>query len=295
MNVSPPPSLRMRKPRRLSTPAPKGRFARVQSCSSLPKSVSALDLQASATAPAAVLSSVRALVLSHLADLEHRLSQLSKPEVHFPDSFKGTSMEDARAWAQEALDMLNRIRADVSSHLPDVPFDSASVEARLHAHLQDFSLPSMIEDLRSRLPDVSQLRSSISSLDVSDMQSKFKDVYAQLPSVPTDFPPLHYLPTLSEHLQSLYTHIHCSNPFSTSQCPSLPSTTSVSELLDKILSSDYVPEVLHRAGGHESKFEKAAREMSEALKLSLNGSRLVTYVDLPVEWRNNHFVSRGYR
>ena len=41
--------------------------------------------------------------------------------------------------------------------------------------------------------------------------------------------------------------------------------------------------------------EKAAVEVARAMRRSLNGSRLIHYVDLPEKWRNNRFVARGYR
>ena len=48
--------------------------------------------------------------------------------------------------------------------------------------------------------------------------------------------------------------------------------------------------------------EKAVEDISEkgpdvktALQRSLNGLKLIQYVDLPKEWRNNRFVHRGYR
>ena len=44
-----------------------------------------------------------------------------------------------------------------------------------------------------------------------------------------------------------------------------------------------------------AKLLEAAREVKEALMASLDGSRLVRYVDLPMEWRNNHYVEGGYR
>ncbi len=280
-----------RKARRLSAPAPPKHLVASSSTCNSP----ALDLYSTGAAPAAVLGSVRALVLSHLADLERRLSQFSHQDFNISDSLKSRTMDEARVWATEGLDMLSTIRADVCSHLPDVPFDAAFVEDLCKTHLHDFSLPRIIDDIRSRLPDVPHLRSSFSAIDFSDMQSKFKGVCSQLPAVPAEFAPSQYLNTLSQRLHSLHTHIYSSHPFVAYRRPSLPTSASVSDLLDKVLSSDYVPDVLHRVDGQESKFEKAAREMSDALRQSVNGARLVTYMDLPVEWRNNPFVSRGYR
>jgi len=45
----------------------------------------------------------------------------------------------------------------------------------------------------------------------------------------------------------------------------------------------------------EDMLEKATHEIKIAVQRSLNGSKLIHYVDLPKEWRNNPFVHRGYR
>ena len=45
----------------------------------------------------------------------------------------------------------------------------------------------------------------------------------------------------------------------------------------------------------EEMIEKAAKEVSSAIKRSLDGVRLIKYSDLPEQWRNNPFVIHGYR
>lgn len=76
------------------------------------------------------------------------------------------------------------------------------------------------------------------------------------------------------------------------------SATVLHDLHDKLRATEFSPlihgkrSLLERA---EDKIAKMARETREALKLSLHGSALITYVDLPEEWRNNPFVTHGYR
>ena len=255
--------------RRLSAPH-RPRLDLALKCNSLPSSLVPLDLSTTSVGP--TLASVRVLVLSHLAELEENL-------VPIETNWGEETMEEAQKWANQALEMLNRIREDVCSHLPEFPFETPTVEA-MKTRLHDLTHNGLVEDIRSHLPEM------------STMQTRLQDARSHLPDLPDFHHPMKYLPELSHRLQTLHDHLTSCNNCSHL---SLPSTASVSELLDKILSSDLVPAVLHRDHGKESPLEKAAKEMSNALKKSLDGSRLVTYVDLPCEWRNNHFVNRGYR
>lgn len=212
---------------------------------------------------------MRVLVLSHLTELERRLSASGRGEE---------TVEEAMHWARDTLEMLRRIRSDVSAHLPDLPFDphlqGGGVEELLRAHL-----PDALPDLNIHFPDV---------------HTRLQDVRTHLSDISVDLSqPMSYLPVLSAHLNSL--HAHLAELRAEYSLPSLPSSETLSLVLDRILSSDRVPSVLHRVDGHDSPFEKAARDMSTALKKSLDGSQLVSYRDLPGEWRNNPWVSSGYR
>ncbi|THH04497.1 hypothetical protein EW145_g5482 [Phellinidium pouzarii] len=274
--------------RRLSSPHPT-RSPPLITCNPLPSSLAALDLPVSS--PAFALASVRVLVLSHLAELERRLSH---PDLPFAESLRNKgedTVEEARVLAGDALAMLRRIRSDVCSHLPDLPFDAGSVEV-LKTHFNEFSYPTFVDDIRSHLPDMPEFH-------MPDVHSRLQGVCLHLPEISVDLSqpmkPMNYLPVLSRHLDSLHTHLSTLNAGPSCAFPSLPTAHTLLDLLDKLLSSDLVPSVLHRVDGHDSALEKAAKDISNALKKSLNGSRLVTYVDLPGEWRNNPWVNRGYR
>lgn len=66
-----------------------------------------------------VLADLRAHVLSYLADLESQLSSLEHPIQQLVA--KGESkVDEARAWLKTGVEMLEHIRADVSSHLPEL-------------------------------------------------------------------------------------------------------------------------------------------------------------------------------
>ena len=184
----------------------------------------------------------------------------------------------------------------MSSHLPDLPFDAHTLEELLASHFQDVSYQSLLDDIRSHLPQLPRPPVSMSDFNLSDVQTRLQDVRSHIHDMSVDFSqPVNYLPVLSRHLESLHSHLSSSHVSSECSIPSLPSTATLSQLLDKLLSSNLVPSVLHRVDGHDSPFEKKAREMSKALKKSLNGSQLVEYVDLPGDWRNNPFVATGYR
>jgi hypothetical protein len=114
-------------------------------------------------------------VLSYLADLERRLSLFESAE-----------------WASTALDMLRSIRADVHSHLPDLPSLDLSPALSLDFDLLDFDyfeFDEFKEKLKSHLSDVKGL---VASLDFSS--------------------PLSYVPTLSACLRSLHAHLAAELP-----------------------------------------------------------------------------------
>lgn len=299
--------------RRLSTPHTT-RTVPLLNCTHFPPSVAALDLSTPTSAP--ILASLRVLVLSHLAELETCLANTEVPSKDSLKTIGEEKVEEARICAREGLEMLRRIRDDVLRHFPELPFDAASVEKLLRSHLQDLSsvsYPDIMNDIYSHLPDLPQLRSSMSMPEsvIAEMQSKLQevrshmylpDMHVQLPLELSIHHPLEYLPTLSSHLQSLHAHLSSLHTpeLSWHSFPS-PSSRTIMDLLDRVLSSDLLPNlptVLHRLDdgpGAESTIQKAAREVKMALMTSLDGKRLIAYTDLPMEWRNNHFVVGGYR
>ncbi|KAL4242671.1 hypothetical protein ABKN59_011579 [Abortiporus biennis] len=275
--------------RRLSTSFAQRLQAR-SSCQALPSPIGLGALDLSSTAPGEALAYLRLQVLTYLADLEARLSALECPLTTESVMSKGEcTMEATRAWVQTALQMLESIRADVSSHLPDFNLESASVELLSHMpdvpNLEDVRahLPTMPESVRSRLPDI----------DIQDVRSRIEDVRHLISDI--DFRrPLEYIPTLSEHLRSLHAHLTSMDISQLSDSVVAPST-SVYDLIDKALTSELFLELSADIRGGEEKLENAAREIARAMARSLDGSRLIHYMDLPEMWRNNPFVTRGYR
>lgn len=253
-------------------------------CQPLPSTIDALDLSSASPTPVQVLASIRLHVLSYLADLETRLSLLESPISAESLKSKGEStVEEARTWARTGLEMLARIRSDVSSHLPELHLEAVpSVEEFVKSHMPD----GMSEAVFSHLPDIT----------MSDMRSRLEEVRSSLADM--DFPsPLEYLPTLSDHLQSLQAHLSSIDlPQSLAESVSMltPSST-ISELLERVLASDFVSGMSSDMRGGEDMLEKAAIDVARAIKRSLNGSRLIHYVDLPERWRSNRFVTDGYR
>jgi len=71
------------------------------------------------------------------------------------------------------------------------------------------------------------------------------------------------------------------------------------DVLDALSSSDLVTELTAITAETEERtdelIEKAAYEVGKAAKHSLQGMRLITYQDLPEPWKNNPFVTQGYR
>jgi adiponectin receptor len=316
------------------------------------------------TSPLYALASLRFLVLSHLADLEHRLTQF---EFEFDFDFdldldfesrskalEGLKLQgehkfrEAKARARVGIEMLERIRADVCSHFPDLPM-SPSLEglANFKSRLPDVSsledLRSNIPDIRSHFPDVPPLpdmslpesvRSRLPDMSLSEtMRAHLPGVnmHMRMPTLPDlhirdfhtgmddvlsemrhklleiDFrKPFKYIPTLSQSLENL--HYHLSSMSSIDAVPSgLPNSptfeftpnTVLSDFLEYLSKSDIVKGMLDSAPEaireSEEILERAAIEVSDALTRSVRGMRLINYSDLPHPWRNNPFVTYGYR
>lgn len=258
------------------------------SCQPLPGSIGNLDFKYAS--PTLILASLRVQVLSYLADLETRLAVLESPITAESMMAKGeTTVEDVRLCVKNASELLQRIREDVRSHFPDVHLDLDSVPQFVKSHIpdkhtldeitahalkdHDFSLPTMPAAMRSRLDDV---RSRIPDIDFHR--------------------PLEYIPTLYEHLHTLQTHLSSTelrHSFSDSVSRLRP--TPVYELIEKVLSADFSGEVAAESLEGEAKIQQANAQIAKAVKASGDGTRLITYPELPDKWKNNPFVTRGYR
>ena len=215
-------------------------------------------------------------MLSHLEELETSLSRFQSPiDMDFFKSSTEDAVEDVRAWANDALDMLQQIRTDVCSHLPDLDLD--------------FSLVNLI----SHLPDVNGVRSHLPDINISDqVREKIDLLRSHLPDLPLQAL-LDYVPILTEHLDSL--HAHLSSPEINFTVPPVTPLIVLNEMLDKIVTSELYLNLKSSEKAVEDMFEKATHEVKVAVKRSLNGSKLIKYPDLPHEWRNNPFVHQGYR
>lgn len=245
-----------------------------RNCQTIRASLDGLDL--SSSHQTRTLFSIRQLVLSHLEELEATLFRLHSPvDIDSLKSSTEDAVEDARAWANDALDILQRIRSDVRSHLPDLDLD--------------FSL----ENLVNHLPDVNDVRSHLPDINISDqVREKIDLLRSHLPDLPFQAP-LDYIPVLIEHLGSL--HAHLSSPNVDSTDSSVTPLFVLNEMLDKIVTSELYTNLVSSEKAIEDTFEKATHDVKIAIQRSLNGSKLIQYVDLPDGWRSNPFVHRGYR
>lgn len=281
--------LRPRHTRRFSTNDAQSNL-RLAICQRLPHSIEALDL--SSNSAKETFAALRYLVLSYLEDIETRLSNLESPitDLHLTDALKskgGHSVEEARQWVNDALVMLRSIRTDVYSHFPDLHLPDMSP---VKSHFPELPDVSSLSGMRSRLPDIPNVRPHIPALAPSDITSLLEHVRSSFSDL--DFSS--YLPTLSARLQSLHAHLRSFDPRS-SDLPSLPANAHISVLVDTILSSELITELSDDVTQAEAMIEGAARDIARAVKQSFQGSRLIRYVDLPPQWRNNPFVTAGYR
>lgn len=281
----------------------------VQPCKSLSFSLEVFDL--SSASPIQTLASLRFLVLSHLADLERRLSDFESPrfEAWIPhDKF---NIDEATQWARTALEMSEGIRVDVCSHFPDFQFaDLSSLESYVK-NVPDLPDVSNFTEMRSHLPDMphipgmARMRSHLPGIPHMDnVRSQFCDMRLKLDDLRTRFheldfqKPLSYIPQLANHLKNLHSHLSSIELPSGLPVSSLPSSTVLADLLDALLSSDIVNDILNStpdAIEADALLERTACEVTNAVKLSFDGLRLIDYSDLPIPWRSNAFVSQGYR
>lgn len=298
-------SVRLRKTRRFSA----SRQSVSLNCASLPPTIEALKL--SKASPTHTLASLRFLVLTYLADLERRLADFESPDIDTWIAKGELTFDDASQWASTAIDMLERIRADVYSHLPEVHLaDLSSVETFVKSHLPDMPdmtdmrshLPEMphmpdMADVRSHLPemphlpDMDEVRSHLPDFTLADMRQKLESRFSDL-----DFQkPLSFIPKLSDHLQNLRSHLS-----SLEFCAASAQPNSVlADVLDALLTSELVADIINVTPNAveeaEDMLETAATQITHAVERSLAGMRLIQYADLPQPWRNNPFVTQGYR
>ncbi|KAG6373972.1 hypothetical protein JVT61DRAFT_6141 [Boletus reticuloceps] len=198
------------------------------------------------------------LLLSYLEDVENRLSTINSPisEISIPASLKTKgedTVEDARIWVRDALEILRTIRSDVCFYLPELP----DVPSLSNVHAQ-FS--NSLADTTSAIEDVCL---HISEKHISALSARFQSLQAHLTSIDVLMADLHTFPV----------------------------STHLSGLLDSIMSSDLVTEL----SDNVTEAKDLTHDVACAIKQSLQGSKLIHYVDLLPQWRNNSFITRGYQ
>ena len=159
--------------RRLSTTDADRRRNPQLTCS---QSLDALDL--STASAEQTLASLRFLILSYLADLETSLSQLESPAFGIGELLKAKGEPNVRVWADDALEMLDSIRADVRSHLPEVHISDISVET-FKSHLPELPDATSLREMRSRLPDMDDFRARLPDFSLADVSARLDDVRAR--------------------------------------------------------------------------------------------------------------------
>lgn len=261
-----PPALKQRRQTTVSRP----RASRSQSLSCSGSAVEALDL--SLPSPTATLASLRIFVLTNLAEVERYLSQLefdSLTEFEHYIAQHHDKVDEARAWAREGLTLLENIRADVQASLPALTVD-----------------PALVEHFVARL----------SELRVPDVRARLDDVKARLPDLDSfELPhPEQYIPTLSAHLQSLHSHLSSLELPDTLTALSAPKDL-LADLLERLRASELARDVRDSVAETAAHAEDTLRDVAAAMKLAAGGNKLIQYVDLPDDWRNNPWITHGYR
>jgi len=290
---------------------------------------------------AAKVIKLRGVILEYLKELETRLAQFEAPlrelweervgvlrglegssangQVHEPTStdqpsvlsrprsgsFSASAIVDARARIRVGLEMLTRIRADVSSHLPDLPHLPRASSVMEHMHMPTLSSMSS----RMQLPDF-------------DLNLDFANFDFERPSLPHAYDMTveslqAYIPTLQTHLESLQDHLRSVQlPSSLSMhFPTPAPNGKLAELLYKLRDPNLFTDpfkgpldfLAHKHKGKGKEMEGGSEEEAEeeqtgvpeqvrrALEKSANGERLICFSDLPMRYKNNNFVGTGYR
>ncbi|KIJ39469.1 hypothetical protein M422DRAFT_85431, partial [Sphaerobolus stellatus SS14] len=271
------------------------------------------------------LVKLRSVVLEYLKDLEHRLAQVETPLKELWEekiglissgtptttndgstpssisrftrprsgSFSASAIAEARTRIRVGLEMLNRLRADVSSHLPD---------------LQGLQLPRAADFLPDmptlpHLSDLTDLDFTHLDVDPPSITHAYDYTYDSLQV---------YLPVLNTRLDSLHEHLR------SVQLPSSVASSVAHGMIGELLQRWQDPDLLtdplkgpfYSSGPQKGKGkgkdiegvqegEKVNLSEDEQIRLALeksaNGAKLISYNDLPQRYRNNDFVDTGYR
>lgn len=221
------------------------------------------DTSDAASSPLPTLASIRILALAQLAEIDACLA-----------SARASASEDVDALVDDACGLVRKIR-EVCSHLPDVHLDVGAIEALVTHHLPDWS------DVRSQLPALSldTVRTKLAEIELPDIRSRLPDWERVLPAMRAE------LSALDDRLQALSL--------------SAGSGGLLGALLDRITASDFFDD--WRASEEENERKElemvvtTASQIDRALRDSDNGSRYLTFHQLPDLWKNNEYVLDGYR
>ncbi|KAJ7878669.1 hypothetical protein B0H13DRAFT_2668072 [Mycena leptocephala] len=206
------------------------------------------------------------------------------PSKHWTYLERRLSLFESAEWASTALDMLRSIRADVHSHLPDLP--SLDLSPALSLDFDYFEFDEFKEKLKSRLSDVKGLVSSSLDFDF------FSRSPTSPPSPPASAPTFEFEfcrpsfyssapPVLRELLDAFLAKLP--------SLSSLPASISLPcASLSAVSLLDYAPD------GQEEAAEEGPTP-ADALRRGDFGRKLIGYEDLPLEWRNNPWAVEGYR
>lgn len=319
--------------------------------------IQALDLHSAPELDiSSALASLRVHVLTYLGDLETRLALLdfkfqstSRAERETSSFSKGSqsssssisddeegveseveevplegfnltlNTDDVAQFINNGLELLQNIRADVTSYLPDVelatlPSAAAGLatsrenlrrrlnELGIHPlklnleeitnKLSEFEIPNMpAMPVMPSMPTMDSLRTKLSELDL--------DPRDHLPLVP-----LSYVPRLKEHLGHLQEHMQelhscfSSSPLSETPFPfqiGLSPPKAVTDLLTDLLEEDTEEAIEADIKKAEEEAVSSNKLLVEALKKSHYGRVLLKFEDLPPKWHNNEYVHTGYR
>ena len=228
------------------------------------------------------LAGLRFLVLSHIDGLEKRLGELKSETISHDsvsvdrsgalsaacDSSPQSSeydlitVEDLRTWVRDSLDKLEHLRSEVSVRLPDLE--------DIRSHFPDF-------DFEFELPNVNldDFRARLSRMEVPNLSTSLTDVRSRIGDLGYE-----YLPTLSEHLSGLHSHL---------KQLSLPHSSDFSSrTMDKgnAVLRDFIDALMYNEDSPLEKkrvdleVEQTVVQIHEALHSSRHGTRLITYDQL---------------
>lgn len=209
--------------------------------------------------------------------------------------------DDVATFIKQGFELLQAIRADVCSYLPEMEFDF------------DFAFDTHSDSLRSRLagtthqladrfpdfPPLTDLKSSLPTMTMPSLSMDDLKSHLHLPAGVND--PMSYVPQLKAHLASLQEHLHERLPSTTHTLYAFPRPSQLSppkavmDILTDLLEEDTEEAIQADIQKEKLDVETMHGQILRGLEKSENGSCLIRFGDLPRKWQNNEFVQFGYR